>query len=163
MGLDLLTSPKGKTIMEKQITKKIFEVTFIINATLEDPQIDSEIEKVKDLIVKQGGEIIELTKWGRKRFSYPIKKKNNGFYVICLFSAPGNIVARLERHFLLNENILRFLVLKMDKRELKGRISGADVISQATAAPATSDHLISSESAIEEDDLDVPFNEHNEL
>ena len=119
--------------------QKIFETTFIVNAGLDDPQIDAIIEKVRDVIVKNDGEIMELVKWGRKRFAYPIKKKNNGFYVLCEFKAVGELIARLERHFLLDENIIRFLTISLNKKALQARISGNDLMKQAaTPAPSTS-------------------------
>jgi small subunit ribosomal protein S6 len=120
--------------------QKIYETTFIVNAGLDDPQIDAIIDKVKELITKHGGEIMELAKWGRKRFAYPIKKKNNGFYVLCEFTSTGDLVARLERHFQLEENIIRFLILALDKKALAARISASDLMKQLAPAaiPSTS-------------------------
>lgn len=105
--------------------KRVYETTFIVNASLDDHQIDSVIDKVKELITKNGGEIREFVKWGRKRFSYPIKKKNNGFYVVIEFSAGGDLIAKLERHYFLDEHILRYLSLVLDKRALKARTTAA--------------------------------------
>lgn len=115
-------------------SKRVYETTFIVNASLDDHQIDAVIEKVKDLIIKNGGEIRELVKWGRKRFTYSIKKKNNGFYVVIEFSAGGDIVAKLERHYFLDESILRYLSLVLDKRALKARTAAALL---AAEQPAT--------------------------
>jgi len=120
--------------MEKK--KNIYETTFIVNASLDDPQIDAIIDKVQEGIIKNNGEIMELAKWGRKRFAYPIKKKNNGFYVVCEFKASGDLIARLERHFLLEENIIRFLIIGLDKKALQARISGNDLMK--LSAPVTS-------------------------
>ena len=115
--------------------KNIYETTFIVNAGLDDPQIDAIIDKVQEVITKNNGEIMELAKWGRKRFAYPIKKKNNGFYVVIEFKSSGDLIARLERHFLLEENIIRFLIIGLDKKALQARISGNDLMK--LAAPAT--------------------------
>jgi small subunit ribosomal protein S6 len=117
--------------------QNIYETTFIVNAGLDDPQIDAIIDKAQEVITKHGGEIMELAKWGRKRFAYPIKKKNNGFYVLCEFKSAGDLVARLERHFLLEENIIRFLIVSLDKKALQARISGSDLMKQATPAAAS--------------------------
>ena len=119
--------------MEKK--KNVYETSFIINAGLDDAQIDALIDKVQDGITKNNGEIVELAKWGRKRFAYPIKKKNNGFYVVCVFKSSGDLIARLERFFLLEENILRFLIISLDKKALQARISGNDLIKLSTSAP----------------------------
>ena len=125
-------SPKGTICMPD--TKRVYETTFIVNASLDDHQIDNVIEKVKDLIVKNGGEVRELVKWGRKRFTYTIKKKNNGFYVVIELGAAGDIVAKLERHYFLDESILRYLTLVLDKRALKARTTAALL---AAEQPAT--------------------------
>ncbi len=124
---------KGNISMEKK--KNIYEATFIVNASLDDPQIDAVIDKVQEVITKNNGEIMELAKWGRKRFAYPIKKKNNGFYVVLEFKSSGDLIARLERHFLLEENIIRFLIIGLDKKALQARISGNDLMK--LSAPAS--------------------------
>ena len=115
----------------------VYETTFIVNASLDDPQIDAAIEKVRDLIVKAGGEIIEIVKWGRKRFTYTIKKRNNGFYVVIAFKALGDTIARLERHYQLDESVLRFLVVSLDKTAQKSRLSGEHLTKPSTPMGAT--------------------------
>ena len=112
--------------------KNIYETTFIVNASLDDAQIDGVIEKAKEVVTKNGGEIRDLYKWGRKRFAYSIKKKNNGFYVVAEFSAPGDVVAKLERHYQLDESILRYLTLVLDKTALKARLAPSDLAKQAS-------------------------------
>ncbi len=135
--------------------QQIYETTFIINASLDDPQIDTIVDKVKDVIVKHHGEIMELVKWGRKRFAYPIRKKNNGFYVVFEFKSTGDLVAKLERHFLLEENIIRFLIIALDKKALQARISGNDLLKQAAPpVPSTSGSPLVA--AVPAEDLDVP-------
>lgn len=114
---------------------KIYESIIIINATLEDAQIEAEIEKIKDFITKNTGEIRALEKWGRRRLAYAIKKKNNGFYVLYEFKAQGDLIAKLERQYLLNENIIRFLTVELNKKALKAREVGQKTpISEAIAA-----------------------------
>lgn len=116
--------------------KRIYETTFIVNAGLDDPQIDAVIEKTKEVIVKNGGEIRDLLKLGRKRFVYPIKKKNNGFYAVIEFTAPGDTIAKLERHYQLDENIIRYLTIQLDKKALKAKAASADLLKDVAAAEA---------------------------
>jgi small subunit ribosomal protein S6 len=121
------------------MNKQLYESTFIVNAALDDAQIDAVIEKAKDVIAKNGGELRDIAKWGRKRFAYPIKKKNNGFYVVTEFSATGDLVAKLERHFQLDENIIRYLTIALDKKALQSRIKPSDLLKQAAPEQAAAE------------------------
>lgn len=103
-------------------TKRLYETTFIVNAALEDTQIDTVIGRVQDLITSNGGEVAALNKWGRKRLAYTIGKKNNGYYVNIEFKAPGHFIAQLERFYRLEENFIRHLTIQVDKRAIKARL-----------------------------------------
>lgn len=104
-------------------TKRLYESTFIVNASLDDAQIDQIIGRVEEFITNNGGEITSLNKWGRKRLAYPIRKKNNGFYVLIEFKAPNNLITQLERFHQLEETIIRYLTIQLDKKALKARLS----------------------------------------
>jgi small subunit ribosomal protein S6 len=117
------------------MNKRLYESTFIVNAALDDAQIDAVIEKAKDVITKNGGELRDIAKWGRKRFAYSIKKKNNGFYVVTEFNATGDVVSKLERHYQLDENVIRYLTIALDKKALQSRIKPSDLLKQATPEP----------------------------
>ena len=105
--------------MEKE--NKIYETTFIVNAALDDAQIEVVIEKVKDVVIENTGEVRAVEKWGRKRLAYTIDKKNNGFYAFFEFKAPGDTIARLERHYHLEEQVIRHLTIQLDKKALKAK------------------------------------------
>ena len=92
----------------------IYESAVLINAALEDDQIDSVISRVKETISNNGGEIRDIENWGRKRLAYMVKKSKIGYYVFFRFNAPSNIVSKLERTYVLDEHILRFLTIKLD-------------------------------------------------
>ncbi|MFA6540509.1 MAG: 30S ribosomal protein S6 [Bacteroidota bacterium] len=106
------------------IHTRLYESVIIVNAALEDAQIEAEIEKVKDYIQKNNGEVRAVEKWGRRRLAYAIKKKNNGFYTLFEFKASGDLVAKLERQYQLNENIIRYLTIQLDKKALKAKEVG---------------------------------------
>ncbi|HTR80567.1 MAG TPA: 30S ribosomal protein S6 [Bacteroidota bacterium] len=125
--------------MEKE--HKIYETTFIVNAALDDAQIEVVIEKVKDVIVKNGGEIRSAEKWGRKRLAYTIDKKNNGFYAFFEFKGPGDLIAKLERHYHLEEQVIRHLTIQLDKKALKAREAAA-AAQKAQLAPAAADVVV---------------------
>ena len=120
--------------MQKE--NKLYETTFIVNAALDDAQIDAVIEKVRDVIVKNGGETTSIEKWGRKRLAYTIEKKNNGFYAFFEFKGPGDLIAKLERHYHLEEQIIRHLTIQLEKKALKAKERAAAALAAAPPIPA---------------------------
>jgi small subunit ribosomal protein S6 len=99
--------------------KRTYESVAIINAALEDDQIEATIARMQETITTHGGEIIEVDKWGRKRLAYPIKKAKSGYYVIFRFSATTDLISVLERNYRLDENVIRYLTIQLDKFALE--------------------------------------------
>ena len=93
-----------------------YEMTYIVNAVFSDEQIKDLVDRVDSFIKEGGGDIVEKEEWGSRRLAYPISKKRNGYYVNLMFTAPGTLIARLERAMDINEGILRYLTLRMDAK-----------------------------------------------
>lgn len=99
--------------------KVVYESAILVNAALDDQQIEAILTRVKDFIVNNGGQIREFENWGRKRLAYPVEKSKIGYYAIYRFDAPSDIVAKLERTYSLDEQILRFVTLKLNNDALE--------------------------------------------
>ncbi len=97
----------------------IYESAVIINAALDDELIEAEISRIKENITNNGGEIREIENWGRKRLAYMVEKSKIGYYAIFRFNAPSSLVSKLERYYVLNENILRYLTIKLENEALE--------------------------------------------
>lgn len=96
----------------------VYESAILINAALEDNQIENVINRVREFITTNGGQIRDFENWGRKRLAYPVEKSKIGYYAIFRFDAPGSIVSKLERFYNLDEHILRYLTIKLSKEAL---------------------------------------------
>jgi len=119
--------------------RRLYETTFIINATLEDNDVEAIITRVTEYLAEQEGQIGEMNKWGRRRLAYPVKKKYNGFFVYMTFEAPPTTIPLLERFFVLEDNVLRHLTLQLDiklKEFRKVRAEAQAVRAAALAAEA---------------------------
>lgn len=99
--------------------KYVYDSTVLINAALDDTQIESILTRIKDFIVSNQGEIREIENWGRKRLAYMVNKSKIGYYAVFRFDAPAEIVSKLDRLFSLDEQILRFLTIKLNKDALE--------------------------------------------
>jgi len=99
--------------------KRNYEIYIIVDGNFEDPTVEEIISKYEKLLVKNGTEIINIDRMGRKRLAYPIKKKVNGYYICFEVLAPADVVGKLEKTFRIDENILRHLSILMSKKDLK--------------------------------------------
>lgn len=75
---------------------------------------DRLIKMVQDLIEKSDGKNLKTNHLGRRQLAYPIKKSEEGIYVIFNFDAQGNIAQELEKKLKLEEAVLRHLILRKD-------------------------------------------------
>ena len=99
--------------------KNMYEFTYIITPVLSEEQIKDTVKKVNKVVENGGGTIIEVDEWGSRRLAYQINKKRNGYYVNMYFEASGESVIRLERAMEIDDNILRYLTLRMDKKMIQ--------------------------------------------
>jgi len=122
-----------------------YESSVIINAALDDEQIEGVVSRLQEYIINLGGEIIEVDKWGRKRLAFMVNKSKIGYYAIYRFYAPSNVIVKLERSYTLDENILRFLTIQLDQDALeyfeKNKTINPDLIADIPAVVIDDDLL----------------------
>ncbi len=97
-----------------------YELTYIIDTTLEETARKELIEKVSALIAANGGEVEKVDEtWGKRRLAYAIDHKNEGYYVLVTMNAPGEAISELERNLRINDSILRYLTVKLVEKQSK--------------------------------------------
>lgn len=96
-----------------------YELTYVISGVLSDQEINKTVKRVNKAVDENGGDIIDVDEWGSQRLAYEIEKKRSGHYVNMYFKAPGSVLPRLERTLVIDDNILRHLVLRMDPTMLR--------------------------------------------
>ncbi len=103
------------------MSKNYYELTYIINPVLEDDQYEEIVGKVNDFIKNNNGEIDEVDEWGIRKFEFEMDGKSSGYYVNSFFTAPGELIEKLERTLRIDDNIMRYLTLKYDAKMLRHR------------------------------------------
>lgn len=93
--------------------RRRYETTFIVNAALEDQDIDSVVSKVTKYLEDHSGDVESVDKWGRRRLAYPINKKFNGYYVHVQYVTSPDVLPLLEKFLVLEDTILRHLSLQL--------------------------------------------------
>ncbi len=82
----------------------------IITPDHEESQTETLIENVKG-IIEQNGNIVHIDNWGKRRLSYPIRKRSEGYYVVYVFECETSFVAQLNQALRVNEAILRHMIV----------------------------------------------------
>ncbi len=114
--------------------KRIYESVVILNAALEDEQIEFSLSRIQETITTHGGEVIDIDKWGRKRLAYPINKAKSGYYTIFRFTSTPELISTLERNYRLDENIIRYLTITLDKFALEALSKQKEALKNAQLA-----------------------------
>jgi small subunit ribosomal protein S6 len=99
--------------------KNRYETVFITTPVLSEAQMKEAVEKFKNLIVANGGEIVYEENWGLKKLAYPIQKKSTGFYYLIEFAAEASLIQTLEIDYRRDERVIRFLTFRMDKYSIE--------------------------------------------
>lgn len=92
---------------------------YILSPELGDENTPAVIEQINNYIGRLGGEVNEINQsapWGKRRLAYPIDKHNDGYYVVTTLRLDPNQMTELERGLRLNEDVLRHLVISLDKK-----------------------------------------------
>src|SRR5690606_35610651 len=77
--------------------------------------LQQEMEKIKSLLTSSGATLLKEDMWGKRPLAYPMRKFNNGVYVVLVFEATGDTVQTIERQLRITDSLLRFLTVKKDK------------------------------------------------
>ena len=92
-----------------------YETVFIARQELSAAQVESLAANLTDILTQGQGEVTKTEFCGLRNLAYSIKKNRKGHYVLFNIEAPSPAVKEMERHMRLNEDILRFLTLSVDK------------------------------------------------
>ena len=90
-----------------------YEVMFIIDPALEDEKKDAAVERVKSVIASEG-EVEKVDVWGLRKLAYPIRKKNEGYYVVIEFKAELILPAELDRRLKISDDFMRHIIVCKD-------------------------------------------------
>ena len=91
-----------------------YESVLIARQDLGASQINTIVSDLSEVIKKEGGEVVKVDNWGLKNLAYRIKKNRKGYYVLLNIVAPAKAVAEYERLVRLNEDIIRYMTVKVE-------------------------------------------------
>lgn len=89
-----------------------YETLFVIKPTLTEEEIAAQITKVKDVLAKEGAELVGTDDMGMRKLAYPVQKNDRGYYTVLFYKAEGSVINELERNLKINEDVIKFLTVK---------------------------------------------------
>ena len=95
----------------------LYENVFIARQDISGAQVDALADLFTQLIADNGGEVKKRENWGLRNLAYRMNKNRKGHYVLFNIEAPAAAVAELERTMRINEDVLRYLTIKVDTLE----------------------------------------------
>ena len=94
-----------------------YESVFIARPDISAAQVEALTETFRSIVGETGGNVTKTEYWGLRNLTYRIKKNRKGHYVLLNINAPAKAVAELERQLKINEDVLRYLTVKVEKFE----------------------------------------------
>jgi small subunit ribosomal protein S6 len=95
----------------------LYENVFIARQDISGAQVDTLADQFTQLIADNGGEVKKRENWGLRNLAYRMNKNRKGHYVLFNIDAPAPAIAELERTMRINEDVLRYLTIRVDALE----------------------------------------------
>ena len=89
-----------------------YELVFIVSPEVTDDEITNSVNKVSEMIGQLGGSVTEVSHWGKKKFTYPIKRFTEGNYVLAKVELAPASIKKLDSNLRMSGEVLRHLLVR---------------------------------------------------
>jgi small subunit ribosomal protein S6 len=101
----------------KQAVMPLYEHVFFARQDLAQAQVDALAENATSIIEANQGKVTKVETWGLRSLAYKIAKNRKAHYVMLNIDAPAGVVAELERQTQINEDVIRYMTVRVDALE----------------------------------------------
>ena len=92
----------------QKLKTKEYETIYILRSDVDADAAEKVQNRVAEVIAREGGRLLKVEAWGRRRLAYPVAKNKKGVYVYVKFVGKGGLVAEIERNLKLSDSVLKF-------------------------------------------------------
>ena len=93
-----------------------YEALVIVDARLEEGDIQKAVERFTGVVTDSGGEVTAVDRWGVRRFAFEINHQHEGYYFLANFTAPEETVAQLERTIQIGDEFIRGKIVRPEAK-----------------------------------------------
>ena len=97
------------------MSDRTYEILFIADPNLSEPDVDALATHVQGYVEKEGGKVAKVEKWGKKRLAYVVGKHREGYYILTVVDGGPALVKEVERRLRVTDGIIRFLTVRVDE------------------------------------------------
>jgi len=97
---------------------RVYESIYILQPDLGDEDVDGLVSRINKIVEDNGGKILDIEKWGKRRLAYEVARERYGIYIFFRFEAEAEAVKELERNYRLIGEVKKYIVIRLDKKEL---------------------------------------------
>ena len=130
-----------------------YELMLVLRPDAPDDRASAVIDRTTRQVVAAGGQIVKVAPWGRRRLAYPIERYRDGSYHILVFESPSEAIVELERSLEITEEVLRHLVVRIERPVKAPRKDGTAAAETAETEDEEGD-LPSAEDELDESDAE---------
>ncbi|MBC2668930.1 30S ribosomal protein S6 [Novosphingobium piscinae] len=95
----------------------LYEHVFLARQDLSQSQVDALAATATEIVETNGGKVTKTETWGLKSLAYKIKRNRKAHFVLLNIDAPGGVIAELERQTQINEDVIRYMSVRVDEHE----------------------------------------------
>ena len=95
----------------------LYEHVFLARQDLSQAQVDALAATATEIVEANQGKVTKTETWGLKNLAYKIKRNRKAHFVLLNIDAPAGVVAELERQTAINEDVIRWLTVRVDEHE----------------------------------------------
>ena len=112
-----------------------YELVYVIDTALDDDARKVVIDRFNGMIEQEGGKVLKVDEWGKRRLAYPINYKTEGYYLLVNFESEATLPREIERNLQIAETILRYLIVKVEDKRSNVKPRPVRVAPEAAEAP----------------------------
>jgi small subunit ribosomal protein S6 len=95
----------------------LYEHVFLARQDLSQAQVDALAAAATEIVESNQGKVVKTETWGLKNLAYKIKRNRKAHFVMLNIEASGDVVAELERQTQINEDVIRYVTIRVDEHE----------------------------------------------
>jgi len=95
-----------------------YEKVVLLLPSLSEEEVQDAVKKISSIIKDNGGEVLKVENWGKKKLAYKLNKQSMGYYVLFIFKAPSSSIKLMEEFYKVYDPVFKYMIIKLSKEQI---------------------------------------------